>query len=223
MKLAPALFTLALVAPTAASAQDSAGNGREAVHNAVERARDNRQSADDHVDLIRIADIVRDWEAAVAAKDKAKEKAADLRLQAWLRQELREERREAGQAAAERGQARAERDRSRREARSGGAKDRADLRDDRRDLRDDRRDAREATVEVAVLKKTASELDELAPAFAKGTATAAQYTKKRTLLRSLIRGERREVRQDAQERREDRRERKEDARERREDRRTRRK
>ena len=216
------IFAVAVLWAMPLSAAWAQGNAAEAKRNRQELGRNQRQTANDRIDLKRLRNIAQDWRAAVRAKDAAKERAADQRLATWLRQENREERREVKQANAERRQAKRERNRSIREAkRSGSPDDRRDLRDDRRDLRDDRRDAKVAQAEAARLRKLTNELAKMQPAFTAGKATKAQYKRKGDILKALLAGEKREMRQNRRESREDRRERREDRRERREDRRRR--
>jgi hypothetical protein len=189
-----------------ALAQDGPGN----------LPKDRRHLRDDRSDRARIADVSRDWQAAVARKDRTAEQAADARLALWLAEELGEAVHETGDVRRETVRAHAERNRSRREAVGPGKKDQHDLRDDRRDLRDDRRDAAAERAEVAGTRSIAIQLRAMQPDFAAGRATATQYSQKRDLLAKLVIAEQREVHGDKKEVREDRRERREDRRERKE-------
>jgi len=210
---------IVLLSPAAVSAQ-RARNGREAVADHAERIDNRRDHRDDRRDRTRIRTIARDWNAAVRRGDRAAEANADLRLGAWLREELGESRQEVREADRERRRSRRERGRSRREAQgSGDVDDRRDLRGDRRDLRDDRRDGRQAAADLAATRRLAQELHTLQPRFTAGTATPAEVARKRSLLAELVRLAEREVARERRERREDRGETREDRRKRREDRR----
>lgn len=211
-------LTTTMLTPLLASAQ----RGDVAVDRA-ERADDRRDARTERRDLAQIASIATAWSAAVARGDRAAEQAADVRLAGWMREELGDAASDVGETSREAARSEAERRGSRSEAVVSGTRDdRRDLRDDRRDARDDRRDAVDARVDYARVHAIAVELQSMQPAFRGGTATPAQYARKRALLDELVRMAAGEVREERRELREDRRETGEDRRERREDRRTRR-
>jgi hypothetical protein len=204
MTVRSGLVLVCLLGTAPALAQDGPGNLPQV----------RRHLSDDRLDRARIADISRDWQAAVTRKDRTAEQAADARLALWLGEELGEAVHETGDARREAARANVERNRSRREAVGPGRKDQHDLRDDRRDLRDDRRDVATERAEVAGTRAIAIQLRAMQPDFAAGRATAAQYRRKGELLAQLVIAEQREVQGDKRELREDRRERREDRRER---------
>ncbi|MEO1231839.1 MAG: hypothetical protein AAFZ18_23325, partial [Myxococcota bacterium] len=82
-------------------------------------------------------------------------------------------------------------------------------RKDRRDVRDDRRDAQREQNETKRLVAMATQLREMQPRFATGTASPADYAEKRKLLEAMLVAEAREVQTSKAERGEDRRERRE--------------
>lgn len=210
-------------APSVADAQRRNGNMRERAGNTVQRVENRQALNDDRTDRAQINSIVTAWNSAVSRGDRGAERAADTRLTAWLNRERRESGTDVARADRERRGSNNELARSRGEARrSGTMDDRRDRRDDRRDARDDRRDQAAAVADAAQTRNIANRLAAMQGAFDSGSATAAQYAEKRTLLGRLTAMAAREVRQDNREIREDGRERREDGRERREDRRNRR-
>ncbi|MEL6184852.1 MAG: hypothetical protein AAFU79_09525 [Myxococcota bacterium] len=179
----------------------------EAAPPGVERA-DSRQSRravqDDKRDRNVLAAHVAAWKQAVAKRDRAQEKAADVGINAWIQRELEEERREDRQSHREQNRSRRElrRTRNTRGASPGTRKD-------RRDVRDDRRDAQREQNETKRLVAMATQLREMQPRFATGTASPADYAEKRKLLEAMLVAEAREVQTSKAERGEDRRERRE--------------
>jgi len=153
--------------------------------------KDRREARDDRRDLQQIVDISAQWRKAVRRHDKKAELAADQRLRAWLKAELRESEREAAEARAE--------------ARGPGP----GRHDDIRDARQKQRDANQT-------RAVAIQLRDLQRKFRRNEATPADYQKKRALLDKLVVMAQRELRESREEVREDRRE---NRRERRRDRR----
>jgi hypothetical protein len=142
------------------------------------QAQDGGHVREDHVevrrdmgDLERLRDDIRAWKAAVVASDKAAEKAADTRIEAWIRTEAAETTHEVREDRAELGQARAE-------AKGPGKGDEMDRRDDRADLAREHSDRQR-------MRAIAGDLKTIQPEFAQGRATAAQYAKKKALLEEL--------------------------------------
>jgi len=183
------------LAPAAALAQARPGERKV---NQAEKRQNRRQSVDDAVDTARLQKVLADFDAARAAGSAAKLRSVDARLQALMRQEAREGRRELRQDSREVRRSRRERNRNVR----GAAR-----RDDRRDLRDDRRDRRAEARSAARRSAIATELSRLHGRYDQGA-----LARKRSLIVELIALARQEQRQNRRERREDRRERREDRR-----------
>ena len=156
----PMFLALSLLASAPALAQDG-GHVRE----------DHAEVRSDVGDLTRLRDDIQAWKAAVVANNRAAEKAADLHLTIWIRNEAIETTQEVREDRAELGQARAE-------AKGPGPGDAMDRRDDRADLGREQGD-RDRMRAIAV------ELKALQPNFDGERATPAEYASKRSLLDEL--------------------------------------
>lgn len=179
----------------------------EAAPPGVEQAdhrRSRRAVKDDRRDRNVLAGHVAAWKQAVASRDRAQEKAADVGIHAWIQRELKEERREDRKDTREAKRSRRELRRTRSVAGPSPA-----TRKDRRDVKDDRRDVQRQRGETQRLTVLATQLGELQPRFTAGTASPADYVEKRRLLDALLAAEAREVQSSKRERGEDRRERRE--------------
>ena len=170
-----------------------------AVYLSTASAQDHGQVIEDRVeiradrrDLARLRDRISAWTAAVDAKDAAAERAADADIHAWVDAELAETRREVAEDRRELQNARAEA--------HGPGPDRGD----RRDARDDHRDLEREKADQARTRAIAQELRSMQPAFAAGSATPADYAKKRQLLDELVGLSQRELGRDRGELHEDR-------------------
>jgi hypothetical protein len=136
---------------------------------------------DDVADLATLNRLVDDWHDAVRDGDRRAERAADARLERWIRTELADDRQDVRAAG--------------REVRrpSGG----------RAAARDDRGDAAKQSRDLERTREIARELDTLQVRFSRGTASRADYRRKSSLLRELQTMGKREVGADLEERRED--------------------
>lgn len=138
---------------------------------------------DDVSDLATLNALVEDWHDAVRVGDRRAERAADARLERWIRAELADDRQDVRAAG--------------REVRQPSGS--------RRAAQDDRGDAAKQRSDLARTREIAQELDTLQRRFDRGTATRADYRRKSRLLRELQTLGEREVGADRQELREDRR------------------
>ena len=206
------------------SAQAGTGDAAERRQNRTERIDNAADSGDDLVDRGELLAIIDAWHSARADGDRAAERRADRRLEAWIVRELRENNREVLEAKAEVAASSAEVARSRRErnraARHGRVYKTADsgrdLRDDRADRADDVRDLAVVEADRRRTRQIARELRGLQPRFETNRASGSLYRQKSALLDELRVLAAAEVSRNSRERREDRRERGEDRWERRE-------
>lgn len=174
-----------------------AGGGEKA-RDKARVAEDRRETLGDRMDKARLDKAVDDWHAAVASKNGAAEKAADVEIWRWIRQERAENQVEVTE--------------DRREVRASGAEAVGPGRDDQRDLKGDRVDLARERNDRRRTREIADALNTLQPAFDAGTATPVQYDQKAALLRELKGLAWSEVRRDQGEKVEDRRELREDRR-----------
>lgn len=159
----------------------------------VDDAKDEVKASKDRVkdakkDLKAIKKIRAKWEKA---REKGKEKneaKADVDLADWVREELAEDRAEAGDAAREvrRGGGDPTPDKGEKPAMHGPEPERPALADDQRDLAKERAD-------LAATREIAMELKEMQPKFTHGNAGGPMYKKKSGLLEKLQRGAARDL------------------------------
>jgi hypothetical protein len=193
------------------------------LRNRVERARDrqdlrqdNRQLANDRLDAARAAELLRQYDAAMAAGDVARLGGLDLQFNGYVAQELNESRVESAQARQELREDKRELGSDRRELRrpGNGVDDVRDRNRDRVNLADDRRDATREFLSRERLQVIQGQLGALA-----GRFDVPAVQQKRALYAEVVGAAMQELNTDTAERREDRRELREDRKETREDRR----
>ncbi len=159
-----------VIALTLTPAHGGPGDGRG--RNVVQRVDNQADQQDDRRDAAEIVELVRSWNAAMAANNPTVALEVDARIFRWLEREIAESTRDLAEARGEAAASTRELRGSRRQvAAVGGAGNRVETRDDRRDRREHRVDLAQASQDLEQTKAVDARLSALQPAFRSGRAT----------------------------------------------------